>query len=169
MKTFAFFAIPCLLLQGCVGGVVVKTRTTVINDPVIPFYSEIPQPTSRKDLPGATNEAAYTPDILRKYWNGPDLVSHGAGSDEIWTYKSRLIWKGVVPFVIVPIPLILPVAREKVCLTLRDGDVVSGSTTRSHTAGGTYGVILTPDGSGRWGVMSWNEDSTNSPLYDRGD
>src|SRR3974390_799658 len=106
MKTFAFFAIPCLLLQGCVGGVVVKTRTTVINDPVIPFYAEIPQPTSKSDSPEATNAVVYTPDMLRKYWDSPDLVSHGEGAEEIWTYKSRLIWKGVIPFVVLPIPLI---------------------------------------------------------------
>ena len=169
MKALALFALPCLLLQGCVGGVVLKMRTTVINDPVIPFYSEIPQPTSKKDSPEATNAVVYTPDLLRKYWNSPDLVNHGVGSEEIWTYKSRLVWKGVIPFVIVPIPLILPVAREKVCLTLRDGHVVSASLTRSRTAGGTYGLYQSPEGNLGWGVRSWNEDSTNSPLYDHGD
>lgn len=144
------------------GGVVLKTRTTVINDPVIPFYGEIPQPTGRKDLPGATNVVGYTPELLRKYWENPDLVSQGAGSDETWTYKSRLIWKGVMPFVIVPIPLILPVAREKVCLILRDGHVVSASTTTSHIAGGTYGLYQSSDGNMGWGGKSWKDESSDS-------
>lgn len=144
------------------GGVILKTQTTVINDPVLPFYSEIPEPTSRKDLPGTTNSIVYTPDLLREYWENPDLVSHGRGSEEIWTYKSRLIWKGVIPFVIIPIPLILPVAKEKVCLTLRDGHVVSASTITSRTAGGTFGLYQSPDGNVGWGVKSWNDEPSDS-------
>lgn len=162
MKAPVFIATLCLLLQGCVGAVVLKTRTEVINDPAIPFDSEIPQPTSRTNSAEAANAIVYTPDLLRKYWNSPDSVTHGAGSDEVWTYKTRLVCKGVIPFVIVPIPLILPVAWEKVCLTLRDGHVVSASTTRSVTAGGTYGIYESPEGSPGWGAMSWTNDSSNS-------
>jgi len=161
MKALLFLIMLCPFLQGCVGGVILKTRTEVINDPLIPFYSEIPQPMSRTNSPEATNIVVYTPDMLRKYWVTPDLVSQGAGSEEIWTYKSRLVWKGVIPFVIIPIPLILPLEREKVCLTLRDGHVVSASTTRSHIAGATYGIFLGPDGGGKWGIMAWKDDTSN--------
>jgi hypothetical protein len=162
MKAVVFPAMLCVLLQGCVGAVVLKTRTEVINDPVIQFDSEIPQPISRKDSPEGTNTVVYTPELLLKYWNSPDLVSHGAGSEEIWTYKSRLVWKGVIPFVIVPIPLILPLGKETVCLTLRDGHVVSASMTRSHTAGATFGMYLNPEGGGGWGVMSWKDEPSDS-------
>jgi hypothetical protein len=161
-KTFVVLAMLCPLLPGCVGGVALKTRTEVINDPVIPFYSEIPQPTSSTNSPQTTNAIVYTPDLLRKYWNRPDLVTHGAGAEEIWTYKTRLIWKGVIPFVIVPIPLILPVEREKVCLTLRDGHVVSASTTKSHVAGATYGMYMSPEGGGKWGVKFWKDEPPDS-------
>jgi hypothetical protein len=160
MKAIVLLAMLCTLLQGCVGAVVLKTRTEVINDPVIPFASEIPQPTSRTNSPEATNAIMYTSEMLRKYWEKPNLVTHGTGSEEIWTYKSGLIWKGVVPFVIIPIPLILPLEKEKVCLTLRDGYVVSASTTRSHVAGATYGIFLSPESGAGWGGMSWND--TNS-------
>jgi hypothetical protein len=162
MKTLVLLVMLCPLLQGCVGAVVLKTRTEVISNPVIPFDSEIPEPTSRTNSPEATNVIVYTPELLRKYWNSPDLVSKSAGSEEIWTYKTRLVWKGVIPFVIVPIPLILPVAKEKVCLTLRDGHVVGASVIRSHTAGGTYGMFLSPEDNLGWGVFTWNDDSTNS-------
>jgi hypothetical protein len=164
MRALIFLAMICPLLQGCVGVVVLKTRTTVINDPVIPFYTEIPQPVSKQNSPEVTNTVVYTSEWLRTYWNNPDCVSHGAGnSEEIWTYKSRRVWKGVVPFAIIPIPLILPVGQEKVCLTLRDGRVVSASTTRSATVGGTYGFIPPgPEGrGGGWGADSWNYDTTN--------
>jgi len=155
MRTFILFAMLCPLLQGCVGGVVLKTRTKVIIDPAIPFYSEIPQPESKRNLPEATNAIVYTSEWLRKYWNNPDRVSHGVGSEEIWTYKSRRVWEGAVPFVIVPIPLVLPVGREKVCLTLRDGRVVSASTTESYAIGGTFGYIPNPNGGGSFGAWNW--------------
>jgi hypothetical protein len=160
MKALVLLAMLCPLLQGCVGGVVLKSRTEVINNPVIPFYSEIPQPTNQTNSPEVTNVVLYTPELLRKYWDKPDLVTHGAGSEEIWTYKSGLIWKGVIPFVIIPIPLILPLEKEKVCLTLRNGHVVGASTTRSHVAGATYGIYLSPESGAGWGGKSWND--TNS-------
>ena len=162
MKTVFLLLMLCPLLQGCVGAIVLKTRTEAISDPVIPFDSEIPQPVSRQKSPEATNTVVYTSELLRKYWNSPDLVTKSAGSEQIWTYKTRLVWKGVIPFVIVPIPLILPVAREKVCLTLHDGHVVSASTTRSHIAGGTYGMFLGPEDNLGWGAFSWKDDSSNS-------
>lgn len=162
MKAVLFLAMLCVLLQGCVGAVVLKTRTEVISDPVIPFDSEIPQPTSKTNSPEATNVIVYTSDLLRKYWNGPDVITRGAGSEEIWTYKSGLIWKGAIPFVIVPIPLILPLEKEKVCLTLRDGRVVSARIIKSHTAGGTYGIYSSPESGVGWGAMSWKDEPSDS-------
>jgi hypothetical protein len=162
MRALLFLAMLCPLLQGCVGVAVLHSRTKVINDPVIPFYSEIPEPVSSQKSSETTNTVVYTAEWLQKNWNGPDHISHGVGnSEEIWTYKSRRIWKGVIPIiVIIPIPLVLPVGRESVCLTLRDGRVVSSSTTKSGTSGGTYGLIPPgPDGrGGGWGVWSLNDD-----------
>jgi hypothetical protein len=161
MRTFILFAMLCSLLQGCVGGVVLKTRTKVINDPLIPFYSEIPNPVSRQNSSDATNTVVYTSEWLKMYWGSPDLVSYDSkNSEETWTYRSRRVWEGVVPFVIVPIPLALPVGREKVCLTLRDGRVVSASTTKSCTVGGTYGFIPNPNGGGGFGAWSWDDASS---------
>ena len=80
--------------------------------------------------------------------------------DEVWMYKGDLAWVGAVPFVIVPIPLILPVTHEKVRFTLRDGHVVDASVTKSVTVGGTYGFIPNPEGGGSFGWWNWDEDSS---------
>ena len=155
----------CLLLQGCVGVTVLKTRTKVISNPEVCVYRDVPDAVRVRDSSENTNVAVYksqcTSEWLRTYWGIPDRINHlSENSDEIWTYKSGLIWEGVVPFVIIPIPLALPVAREKVCFTLRDGCVVSASTTKSCTVGGTFGFIPNPEGGGSFGAWSLDDDSS---------
>jgi hypothetical protein len=61
----------------------------------------------------------------------------------------------MVPFVIIPIPLMLPVAKEKVCFSLHDGRVVGASVTKSIVVGGTYGFIPNPEGGGNFGAWNW--------------
>ena len=83
-------------------------------------------------------------------------------TDEIWTYKFGSIWEGVVPIVIVPIPLVLPVGREKVCFALRDGRVVSANVTEAHMVGGIAGYCMDCWG-GAFGAFSLNDDSPTGP------
>jgi len=162
MRLFLFLAMLCPFLQGCVGVGVLRSRTKVINNPEISSYSDTPQPVSREKVSAATNTVVYTAEWLRKNWEKPDHISHVAGtSEEIWIYKSDRIWEGVIPIiVIIPIPLVLPVGRESVRLTLRDGRVVSASTTIAGSSGGTYGFIPPgPEGrGGGWGVWSLNDN-----------
>ena len=165
MKKLILFGALCLVLPGCVGFVVPKTRTRVINNPEVSVFkgsvvdsvwessgTNAPNPYSRTNCPAGW---------LRAHWGAPDLVCRlPANSDEIWTYKSDLAWKGIVPFVIIPIPLILPVTREKICFDLHDGHVVSASITTSYTAGGTYGFIPNPEGGSGFGTWNWDDNFT---------
>jgi hypothetical protein len=165
MKKLILFAILCLTLQGCVGVVIPKTRTKVISDPVVSVYKDVPDAVRARNLSEATKSVMETTNCtsewLRTYWGDPQQISHlSENLDEIWTYKSGLVWEGVVPFVIIPIPLVLPVAHEKVCFMLHDGRVVSASVTRSCTVGGTYGIILNPNGGGSFGAWNWDDDSS---------
>jgi hypothetical protein len=165
MKKLIPIAILCLTLQGCVGVVVPKTRTKVISDPVVSVYKDVPDAVRARNLAEATKPVMETTNCtsewLRDYWGEPQHISHNStGSDEIWTYNSGLVWEGVVPFVIIPIPLVLPVAHEKVCFSLHDGRVVSASVTRSCTVGGTYGFIPNPEGGGSFGAWNWDEHSS---------
>src|ERR1700733_12218895 len=157
LKKIVLFAMFCLLLQGCVGVGVLKIQTKVINDPKISLRSNAPGPddVSKRNSTDATKTDIYTTEWLQTYWGSPNSVTRiSGGSDEIWTYKSsRWIWEGVIPFVIIPIPLVLPVAKEKVCFTLHDGRVVSAGTTESCTVGGTVGFVPNPEGGGSFGVM----------------
>ncbi len=164
MKAFIILTLLCPFLQGCVGGVITKSKTNAINDPVIlnswtkELYSEsFTAYIHQRALYDASDKIVYTSEWLQKYWGHPDRISrNSANSDEIWTYKSDLIWEGVVPFAIIPIPLILPVTHEKVCLKLHDGHVVNASVTKRSMVGGTYGFIPNPNGGVVFGVWNWN-------------
>lgn len=157
----------CLALQGCVGVVVPKTRTTVISDPVVETYSGIDYVFSRSApdrfhdwyRPDVTNglcTSQCTSEWLQRYWGNPSHINHASGaSEEIWIYKFDTAWEGMVPFVIIPIPLMLPVAKEKVCFSLHDGHVVGANVTKSIVVGGTYGFIPNPEGGGSFGAWNW--------------
>jgi hypothetical protein len=165
MKKFILFAMLCLILQGCVGVVVPKTRTKVINDPIVSIYPDVPGAVRKRDSSETANVRDETSECtsqwLRTYWGDPEHISRiPANSNEIWTYKSGLVWEGVVPFVIIPIPLILPVTREKVRFSLHDGRVVSASVTESCTVGGTFGFIPHPEGGASFGALNWDENSS---------
>jgi hypothetical protein len=137
MKKYIFLAMLlfCPLLQGCVGFVIAKEHTEVTNNPVIALHR-----TSLFPAHSQNSNPVYTSDWLQKHWGRPDRIYQvgsgpGAGVDEVWTYRFGPIWKGVIPALIVPIPLVLPVAREKVSFTLHDGHVASVSSTGPDTGG----------------------------------
>jgi hypothetical protein len=168
MRTLILFAMLCPLLQGCVGVVVEKPRTKVIHDPAVWFYSDVTDDIRERNSPEATNTRAYTTECtsewLKRYWGNPSRVRRVSGtSEEIWTYKFRSAWEGVILFVIVPIPMVLPVGSETMSFTLRDGHVVSASKTESVFVGRTYGCIPNPEGGGSWGVWSWTESWKGVP------
>lgn len=143
-------------MQGCVGAGVLKSRTEAVRDPVVPdtacpsLYPRI--------MAEGTNTVVYTSDWLESHWGKPSSVGHvgAAGSEEIWTYKFSPIWQGVMPVVLVPIPIALPLGREKVAFVLRDGCVVSATQSRHQTVGGAVGFGLGPCGGG-FGAFSLEE------------
>lgn len=125
----------CPLLQGCVGFVIAKEHTEVTSNPVIALHR-----TSLFPAHAQKSNPVYTAEWLQQHWGRPDRITRiGSGStavaDEVWTYRFGPIWKGVIPALIVPIPLVLPLGREKVSFTLHDGHVVSVSSTGPDTGG----------------------------------
>jgi hypothetical protein len=134
----------CLLSQGCVGVAIVKTRTATYQNPRVSNEAGIyglGQPDTSQ-----TNSIPYTTTWLEEHWGKPKSIRHvGAGGlDEVWVYKFDPLWIGVVPIVLVPIPLLLPTEREQVQFVLRDGQVISGKVRESHSVGGAFGYSVGP-------------------------
>ena len=160
LAKFAFLVALGLLVQGCVGFVFLKPHTEVINNPAVAPYGDEPDDITKRDSNEATNGVVYTSQWLQENWGAPKHIRHASGdSNQVWTYKFDRIWAGPIPLVIVPIPLVLPVARAKVSFTLREGEVVSASTTRPWVVGWAAGVIPNPEGGGKFSASFMNDEA----------
>jgi len=137
MTKTAPFLLLCLLLQGCIGGGIIKSKTSSYH-----WY----------DSHSKTNAEVYTSTWLATNYGKPTSVSTNA-NEEVWTYQSDRIWAGVMPVVIVPIPLAVPVGRERIVFVIRDDRIVSATQSRQQTVGGAVGFGYGPCG-GTFGAFS---------------
>jgi hypothetical protein len=131
----------CLLLPGCIGFGVFRSRTETFQDPAIPDTAGL---SVSERPPGRTNELpVYTAAWLDAHWGKPKSIRHAgpSGADEVWTYEFGLIWNGFAPIFLTPIPIAVPVAREQVRFVLRDGRVVSAEQTGQRQTGVVAGYV----------------------------
>jgi hypothetical protein len=95
------------LVCGCVGFATVRPRETTDTLPI---------------ADGVTSESATRADLLTA-WGEPG-AKRSAGGDEIWTYERNRRWAGVVLLPVVPVPLLLPVAHDRVEFRFRGDTLV---------------------------------------------
>ena len=132
----------CLLAQGCVGFVVARTKTQTFAPPSIgdkPATSAVWARTGNTDnVTGAW---------LQGHWGKPASVMPASpeSQGELWMYNLGTAWCGAIPCLVVPIPLVLPVAHQKVVFLMQEGQVVSADVTRFDFSG-AYASMLGPDG-----------------------
>ena len=147
----------CALIQGCVGGGVAWTEKETCQNPNLEGFHGEGKPHSY----GAaeTNITAFTPAWLRTNWGEPTSLRRTgpSGTNEIWTYKDDLNWNGVMLFVIIPIPLELPLGREWTELEIQEGRVIRWTRRSTRTAGGIVGYTVGPCGLNGFGPHSLSE------------
>ena len=81
-------------------------------------------------------------------------VAPASPESELWSYEFGPVWYGVIPCVVIPIPLALPLGRERVVFHVRDGEVVSADVTKSDLVGGVCASLVGPDGR-PWAGVGW--------------
>ena len=145
------------LAQSCVGGSAFIRKTVTIQNPEIgkaPGIWSVRQP----GLASETNKVGDSTAWLEEYWGKPAKVcpAPSASGGDIWTYRFGCLWNGVAAVVILPIPVALPVGREKVSFLVLDGRVVSAKVVRQQESGIIAGCIFGPCGM-RWGVARIDE------------
>jgi hypothetical protein len=132
--------------QGCVGVFTFGKHVQTINTPSVIDHAAPPSAGSlyseRKPVQEVT-AVTYGADIirssnptaswLREKWGDPKSIKHVATQppQEIWTYTFGWTWGGVIPCLIVPIPLVVPTGKEKVVFVLQNGRVVSAEVTEA--------------------------------------
>ena len=128
MKKPVPFFLFCLLLQGCVGGGIIKSTTGQYS-----WY----------DAHSKIDPVVYTSNWLTERYGKPASVSTN-GLKQVWTYQTGWIWAGVMPVIVVPIPLAVPVGKEKTIFVLRDDRIVSATQSAQQTVGGAVGFTCGP-------------------------
>ena len=124
-----------VLLSGCVG--ISYFGTTTI-DEAHPAGEEPFRPVRR---PGMD-----TAEALLVRLGEPDERVQRADLREEWTYDEGLRWNGPVIFVIIPIPLIIPVGYETSTYHLRDGVVENVIRVEQTWRGCACGMFLHSSG-----------------------
>ena len=133
----------CLVVQGCVGLFVSRTETKTFRPAGVenePTVHAVGGPSWGTNNPTTT--------WLEDHWGKPasirPVLEQPPG--ELWTYKFGHVWCGVIPALVVPVPLVLHLAREKVVFFVQEGRVVSADAV-AHRFTGTGAMLLGPDGS----------------------
>lgn len=93
---------------------------------------------------GTVPKTSTKADFLKE-WGKPDEINSTSENEETWIYK-RKIWCGVMPVLILPVPLILPVCDGFDRIKFKDN-----KATRLHTRSIVWGggiALLTPFGVG---------------------
>lgn len=133
MKTLKFISVLALslLLQGCVGIIVGGRDTTTIKSPSINPIVAL------EGVGQGSHGTEHTSEWLKSNWGSPASVKTVPGSGaERWTYDfTGHCWVGVMPVVIIPIPLMVPMGREKVVFQIEDGRVISAKCVKWYRAG----------------------------------
>src|SRR6185436_8296771 len=103
-------------------------------------HGELKSPSCARTPPGSFQSSApyawnpvATSDLVRQDWGAPDQVEVHSDGIERWTYYGGVRWAGVVfCAVVVPIPLFVPVGRERVSIDFRGGVAESAEAVVSE-------------------------------------
>jgi hypothetical protein len=126
-----FSLIP--LLSSCIGvGVLYPKNLATIDHPQV-------GPTLGYYSPGGLNNPAKCSEIKSR-WGDPNNTSLN-GNETTLVYKQGLVWAGVMPIVVVPIPLALPVGRKNTTLICVDDAIIRATGTETGLSAAYCGVI----------------------------
>ena len=134
----------CLLVQGCVGLALFGTKTSTLDPPAIKDNAKFD---NVWEYGGSKNIPKLSAAMLRSNWGEPVSVEQSSTTNqvEIWTYKFDRIWCGITPCLVVPVPLVLPIGRQKVFFFVREGQVIKAEVVKSGSAGAVF-FLLTAEG-----------------------
>jgi hypothetical protein len=125
------FLLACLiaLQSACVGGFGVFSTTTENYRPE-KGVEEIPV------RPGTSTRA----EVLGVL--GKPKREYTEGSRDVWVYNHSVAWRGMVPVLIVPIPLMIPVGMNESFVAFENDRVFSFRNERGNVRGGMCLFLL---------------------------
>ena len=153
-----------LLTQGCIGVGLFGRKTETLDSPRIAGTGI----ENVFDYHGFEHGSRIiTVDQLRTDWGDPLSITPASTGcqEELWTYEFGRIWCGIAPLLVVPVPLVVPVGRQKVVFFLKDGQAIKAEVTNSGSSGFAF-FLLTAEGPCK-GLL-WNDYSNERSAIMRG-
>ena len=125
-----------IMLQGCVGGMVLHQNNRTFNGVGV-VNADMP-PTTSKCKNASTNENTKT--IQSRYGLPTSIETNGDA--ETWRYKGSLGWSGIVPILVIPIPLIVPTGHRDTVLNFSNGKLVSVTNEGTSGPAAVCGLLM---------------------------
>jgi len=132
-------------MSGCAGVIVSSPSTTNYKNPTLSHYLENTDSDHTRTVEHSDEAVSYDMNQVKKYWGEPSNSKHNSEYD-IWLYKHPNEWCGVVPFLVIPIPLVLPVCEHSYEVKFKNNLVESIKEKYPTVWGGICGPLL--DGMG---------------------
>jgi hypothetical protein len=125
----------CALMQGCIGAGIAWTHSGSCSNPDLDYLVQ------GKLRDRGAPDTNGTPAWLQTNWGKPTSVTRSGkeGTTEVWTYDYGLNWNGAMLFVLIPIPLEVPLGHEWTQVVIRDGRVIGAKLHHTHSGGGVLG------------------------------
>jgi len=149
IKKGYFLLISALLmleLSGCAGLVVstVKNKDLNIEGVGIPDFQKEKSVKAneqiRQHLRGYLVKGFHVGEKVSKdsaleHWGKADRIIKN-GDIEEWQYLGNgHIWVGIIPMIVIPIPLVVPIGHNQTLLTFRENELIKITTKDSHLKG----------------------------------
>lgn len=122
---FLLFTLMLLAFSGCVGiGTVYSEKQSSTTASILEHGGTM---YGSKNPPNKENIIAFHGEPYKKTIDG---------NHETWYYKKGLAWGGIIPVVIIPIPLLLPYGYKETVIQLENNQQISieSDQTKSPTA-----------------------------------
>ena len=75
-------------------------------------------------------------------WGEPESKARNPDGSETWVYPDEWRWLGVIPVVVIPLPIVVPVGEARWELRIKDGVVISAEHKTTKGIGGYCGLAV---------------------------
>jgi hypothetical protein len=116
-------SLTLLALSGCIGAGIVTQGVSSWNIGDNGFSAPCPGEKAETTLCSQDKVRQMTPEIIAETWGVPkrDYVTNG---QRLLVYNVGIAWRGIVIFIGIPIPLLLPLGHNEATLYFQDGHLV---------------------------------------------
>lgn len=124
MRLILMIILSSFLVAGCVGAGTITTRSDTTEIGASSWVRMCPTKEIGELTACKSEEARFlTVENFKSLWGEPKSYGSEEGQ-EYFVYNRSLAWRGVLVFIIIPIPLLLPVGHNETTLFFEHGKLI---------------------------------------------